>query len=219
LPTISLLGATAACAQSTRALSCVPDDISLQTVAALLTKGLTAWAGLHGYYQLQPGQTVLVQCASSAVGSLLALWASSLGARVIGTASDPCAYRLLQSLLSGMLFSRDPALALLVREQVLSGVDVVYEFVGKTTFAASVAAVRDRVPLSALVRHRVRPRSTKRFSGSEALSCNRAQWRLHLEGRLEAATSALFTAYRAGTLGSINPRSTRCMLQRLRTQI
>ncbi len=66
----------------------VPDDLSAEQVAAMLTKGLTAWAGLNGYHQLRAGETILVQGASSGVGSLLARWAKARGAIVIGTAGS-----------------------------------------------------------------------------------------------------------------------------------
>src|SRR5206468_2969653 len=67
------------------ALIKLPDDLSAEQVVTVLTKGLTAWAGLNGFHQLKAGQTVLVQGASSSVGLLISRWARALGATVIGT--------------------------------------------------------------------------------------------------------------------------------------
>src|SRR5439155_20016215 len=49
-----------------------PADLSSAEVATILTKGLTAWAALNGFYHLNAGAKVLVQGASSHVGQLLA---------------------------------------------------------------------------------------------------------------------------------------------------
>lgn len=89
----------------------VPDDLSAEQVAAILTKGLTAWAGLNGYHALQPGQTVLVQGASSSVGNLLARWAKALGGVVIGTAGSPEKRAALATAIDHVLPSDAPDLA------------------------------------------------------------------------------------------------------------
>ncbi|MGY2492277.1 hypothetical protein [Cupriavidus sp. CP313] len=47
------------------ALMPLPDDLTFEQAAAVLTKGLTAWAGLYGFHRLMAGETVLVQGASS----------------------------------------------------------------------------------------------------------------------------------------------------------
>jgi NADPH:quinone reductase len=48
-----------------------PPDLSSAEVATILTKGLTAWAALNGFYHLKAGERVLVQGASSNVGQLV----------------------------------------------------------------------------------------------------------------------------------------------------
>ena len=47
----------------------VPDDIGAGQIAAVLTKGLTAWAGLNGYHRLQTGETILVHAGGSGIGT------------------------------------------------------------------------------------------------------------------------------------------------------
>jgi len=120
----------------------LPDDISSETAAAIMTKGLTAWMAAHVLHTLKPGEIILVQGATSGVGSLLAHWARDIGATVIGTGSAAKLSRI-SGAVDHALASDDPELAAKIRAIAPDGVDVVYEFVGRATFGASIAAVRD----------------------------------------------------------------------------
>lgn len=120
----------------------LPDDVSSETAAAVMTKGLTAWMAVHVLHKLKPGEIVLIQGATSGVGSLLAHWARDIGTTVIGTGSAT-KLDLISSAVDHALVSDDPELAAKIREIAPDGVDVVYEFVGRATFAVSTAAVRD----------------------------------------------------------------------------
>ena len=119
-----------------------PDDLSLAEIATVLTKGLTAWAALNGFHSLKAGETVLVQGASSNVGMLVARWARARGALVIGTAGSAAKQAAIAESVDHVLPSGSESLAEQVRAIAPAGVDVVYEFVGKATFAASAASVR-----------------------------------------------------------------------------
>ncbi len=70
------------------ALVLLPDDVSEETAAALMLKGMTAEYLLHRTYRVRPGDAVLVHAAAGGVGLLLCQWARALGARVIGTVSS-----------------------------------------------------------------------------------------------------------------------------------
>ena len=120
----------------------LPDTISAETSAAILTKGITAWMGLRALHRLQAGETILIQGATGGVGTLLASWAKALGATVIGTGSADKLDRL-EGILDHAIASDDPELGIKVRSIAPDGVDVVYEFVGRATFDASIEAVRD----------------------------------------------------------------------------
>lgn len=61
------------------------DGIDDKVAAASLLKGMTAQYLLHQTYPVKVGQTVLVHAAAGGVGSMLAQWASHIGASVIGT--------------------------------------------------------------------------------------------------------------------------------------
>jgi NADPH:quinone reductase-like Zn-dependent oxidoreductase len=66
----------------------LPDDISDETAAAGLLKGMSAEFLLHRVHLVKEGDVVLVHAAAGGVGELLCQWASHLGATVIGTVSS-----------------------------------------------------------------------------------------------------------------------------------
>ncbi|WP_087688823.1 quinone oxidoreductase [Pandoraea sp. PE-S2R-1] len=181
----------------------VPDDLSAEIVAALLTKGLTAWAGMNGYYPLQAGQTVLIQGASSSVGNLLARWAKARGAIVIGTAGSPEKLAALASAIDHALPSGAPDLAAQVKRVAPHGVDVVYEFVGKATFAATVAAVRDGGTIVTIGAASGAPEFDKAELARRRIHMVGGPMANHLQGRVGEATQAVFDAYRRGVFGAV----------------
>ena len=62
----------------------IPDNISDQTAAAMMLKGLTAHYLLFRTYPVKKGDTILVYAAAGGVGLILCQWAKLLGATVIG---------------------------------------------------------------------------------------------------------------------------------------
>jgi NADPH:quinone reductase-like Zn-dependent oxidoreductase len=68
-------------------LAPAPTSIPLADAAALPVVGLTAWQALFEHAHLQPGQRILVNGASGAVGGYAVQLARSVGAHVIATAS------------------------------------------------------------------------------------------------------------------------------------
>ncbi len=123
----------------------LPEDISTRTAAALVTKGLTAWMLLKKVHIVQPGKYVLVQGAAGGVGSLVASWAKSLGATVIAGVGSPSKVASVKKQgIEHVLLNDDPEFAQKVAAITNGrGVDVAYEFVGKSTFRQSVSALRD----------------------------------------------------------------------------
>ena len=181
----------------------VPDDLSAEQVAAMLTKGLTAWAGLNGYHQLRAGETVLVQGASSGVGSLLARWAKALGAIVIGTAGTADKRAALASVIDHVLPSDVPDLAAQIKRLAPKGVDVAYEFVGKATFAATLAAVRDGGAIVSIGSASGAPEVDKAELARRRITMVGGPMANHLQGRVGEATAAVFDAYRRGLFGAV----------------
>ncbi|MFJ3485420.1 quinone oxidoreductase family protein [Pseudomonas sp. NPDC090202] len=127
------------------ALIKLPDDISSEQAAGLLSKGLTAWMLVRQVHAVQAGQTVVVQGASGGVGSLLARWAKSLGATVIVTVGSAGKARIVEGWgLDHVMRSDEPDLAGRIKTvNGGDGVDVVYDLVGRQTLDASISALRD----------------------------------------------------------------------------
>ncbi|WP_338524877.1 quinone oxidoreductase [Pseudomonas batumici] len=127
------------------ALVKLPAGVSSEQSAAIFTKGLSAWALVKQVHVVKPGETVLVHAAAGGVGSLVALWAQALGAKVIATVGSPHKMKAVRERgIEHVLDVNDADLVAKVRAlNGGHGVDVVYELVGATTFAASVASVRD----------------------------------------------------------------------------
>jgi NADPH:quinone reductase-like Zn-dependent oxidoreductase len=65
----------------------LPDELTFEQGAAIPVNYSTAWAGLIGYGNLQPGERVLVHSAGGGVGIAATQLAKHIGAEVYGTAS------------------------------------------------------------------------------------------------------------------------------------
>ncbi|CAH2404140.1 zinc-binding dehydrogenase [Mesorhizobium escarrei] len=120
----------------------LPDDVPSEIAAGLLTKGVTAWLAVRKLHEIKAGDRVLVQGATGGVGSLVVRWAKALGATVVAVGSSSKLARISADA-DHVLASDQASLADRIRAVAPQGVDVVYEFVGKATFAASVQNVRD----------------------------------------------------------------------------
>ena len=186
------------------ALVKLPEDVSTQQAAAVLTKGLTAWSALNGFHQLQAGETILVQGASSSVGKLLSRWAKARGATVIGTASAS-KREALSADVHHALVSSDKDLGAQIRKIAPQGVDVVYEFVGQATFAASSEAVRDGGTIVNIGAASGAPDIDAPSLASRSVKVLGGPMAQHLGGSaLAEATSAVFQALRDGTFGKLD---------------
>jgi NADPH2:quinone reductase len=118
----------------------LPDAIDDQLAATVLLKGLTAEMLLRRVHAVQPGETILVHAAAGGVGRLLCQWASALGATVIGTAGSEAKREI--ALAAGcrhvILYRKTDFVVEARRITAGRGVDVVYDSVGKDTFAGSL---------------------------------------------------------------------------------
>jgi NADPH:quinone reductase-like Zn-dependent oxidoreductase len=119
-----------------RNLAPLPADIDHTVAAALPISGLTAWQGLFDHARLSTGQTVLIDGAAGAVGSIAVQLAREAGARVIG---------------AGRSGDRDTVLGLGAhafldleadRPADVGQVDVVFDVIGGDVLDRSAALVR-----------------------------------------------------------------------------
>ena len=130
----------------------VPDAVQSDAVASALLKGMTAHYLIKSVYPVQPRDFVLVHAGAGGVGLILTQWATSLGARVITTASTPDKAELSRQAgaVEVLDYPENPAeFAGRVRDLTSGhGVAAVYDGVGKTTFDASLASLAVRGTLA-----------------------------------------------------------------------
>lgn len=131
----------------------VPDRVESAVAAAVLLKGMTTHYLLKSVYPAQPRDTLLVHAGAGGVGLLLTQWATSLGARVITTASTPAKAEVSRAAGAVAVLDYpgdDPAeFAARVRDLTDGrGVAAVYDGVGATTFDASLASLAVRGTLA-----------------------------------------------------------------------
>ncbi len=121
----------------------LPQAIDDETGAAAMLKGLTAEYLLHRTHRVARGDIVLVHAAAGGVGLLLCQWAKHIGATVIGTVSTPDKARLARDAgcdypIVAPLADFAPRVKEITRGH---GADVVYDGIGKASFAGSFAAL------------------------------------------------------------------------------
>ncbi|MGX7729112.1 quinone oxidoreductase [Rhodococcus sp. 14C212] len=124
----------------------LPDAISSETAAAMTTRGLTAAYLLRRIHPLAPGETVLLHAAAGGVGLIFLQWAKLLGLRVIGTVSNDHKAEVARAYgCDHVIFHRKEDVAARVRELTDGvGVPVVFDSIGKDTFAASLDSLERR---------------------------------------------------------------------------
>lgn len=122
----------------------IPDDISSETAAGTMLKGLTAWYLLRRSYPVEPGQQILLYAAAGGVGLIASQWAASLKVHVIGVVStDEKASLALDNGCEDIVRSDDPEFVSHVRELTEgAGVAAVYDSVGKDSFFQSLDCLR-----------------------------------------------------------------------------
>jgi NADPH2:quinone reductase len=117
----------------------LPEAIDFKTGAAMMLQGMTAQYLLRRTFRVSKGQTILVHAAAGGVGLILCQWASHIGANVIGVVSTAAKAELAQANGAHHTIIGHANLAADVR-RITHGamVPVVYDSVGKDTFAASI---------------------------------------------------------------------------------
>jgi NADPH2:quinone reductase len=131
---------------SANALVPVPDVVDTRTAAAVMLQGMTAHYLAMSTYPLKKGETALVHAAAGGVGQLLVQIAKRQGARVIGTVSTEEKARLAREAGADeiILYTQTDFVQETRRLTDGIGANVVYDSVGKTTFAGSLDSLRAR---------------------------------------------------------------------------
>jgi NADPH2:quinone reductase len=124
----------------------VPAGVSLRAAAAAMLQGMTAHYLALTTYPLRPGDTCLIHAAAGGVGLLLCQVARRQGARVIATVSNEAKALLAREAGADevILYTRDDFESETRRLTSGRGVAVVYDGVGRATFAKSLACLAPR---------------------------------------------------------------------------
>ena len=124
----------------------LPDGIGFDVAASLTFKALTVEYLIRRCFDVKRGDTVLFHAAAGGVGSIACQWLSELGATVIGTVSGEAkaVYARTNGCHHTIDYRREDV-AKRVRELTNGeGVAVVYDAIGKDTFAQSLQSLRTR---------------------------------------------------------------------------
>ena len=128
----------------------IPDDITDETAAAIMLKGMTAEYLIRRTFKVSSGQTVLFHAAAGGVGLIASQWLNALGATVIGTVGSEEKAELAKA--NGcdhtILYKEENFVDKVKEITNGSGVPVVYDSVGKDTALLSLDCLS---PLGLLV--------------------------------------------------------------------
>lgn len=183
----------------------VPDGIDDQIVAASLVKGLTAVMLVTKLRPLTARDTCLVYAAAGGVGLLLCQIARQIGARVIGVVGSAEKVAMARNAGCAEVLIRTQED---VAERVMSltngsGIDVVYDSVGKDTFESSLDVL---APCGLLVNFGQSSGPVAPFAPARLAAKSNAVWRPILFHALADAdqrqtmADRLFANLRSGTL-------------------
>jgi len=124
----------------------LPDNVDDQIGTALMLQGLTAHYLSHSAFPLDSSHSCLVHAGAGGVGRLLIQLARSRGARVIATVGSAAKAEIVRKLGADLAIQyRDTDFEQAINEATDgTGVDVVYDSVGKDTIERSLRCLRRR---------------------------------------------------------------------------
>ena len=130
----------------TKNLVKIPRGVNFDVAATLMTKGLTTYYLLYKTYPVSANETILFHAAAGGVGQIFCQWAKSLGCKVIGTVGSDEKISIAKK--NGCDFvinySKENFPKKVLEITKGKGVPVVYDGVGKDTFAGSIECLKIR---------------------------------------------------------------------------
>ena len=124
----------------------IPDGISYELAATLMTKGLTTHYLICKTYKLQAGETILFHAAAGGVGQILCQWANAIGCTVIGTVGSKEKENIAKNNGCHHVINYTENNFVEEVEKIVgkNGIDVVYDGVGAKTFEGSIECLKIR---------------------------------------------------------------------------
>ncbi len=121
-------------------LVAVPDAVSDEVAAAVFFKAMTAQYLIQKTYKVKSGDVVLVHAAAGGVGQILAGWAKSLGAFVVGTVGSEAKFAVAKEAGCDAVvdYSKPNWVEEVLKATGGRKANVVYDSVAKTTFLGSL---------------------------------------------------------------------------------
>ena len=130
----------------TKNLVKIPSGVNFDVAATLMTKGLTTYYLLYKTYPVSANETILFHAAAGGVGQIFCQWAKSLGCKVIGTVGSDEKISIAKK--NGCDFvinySKENFPKKVLEITKKKGVSVVFDGVGKDTFAGSIECLKIR---------------------------------------------------------------------------
>ena len=124
----------------------IPAELDFEQAAAAMLQGMTAHYLSHSTYPIKNGETAVIHAAAGGVGLLLVQMAKNLGARVIATAGSEAKAELARAAGADevIIYTQQNFETETRRLTAGQGVHVVYDGVGKDTFASGLNVLRPR---------------------------------------------------------------------------
>ncbi len=123
----------------------VPEGVSPEIAACIMTKGLTTYYLLHKTFPVKSNDTVLFHAAAGGVGQIFCQWAKSLGCKVIGTVGSKEKVSIAKKNGCDLVinYSEENFVEKVKNYTKGIGVPVVYDGVGEKTFEDSIACLKN----------------------------------------------------------------------------
>ena len=184
----------------------VPAGIDSRQAAAMMLQGMTVEYLLRRTYPVQAGETILFHAAAGGVGLIACQWAKHLGATVIGTVGSDEKAELARA--HGcdhpIVYTREDFTARVRELTDGAGVPVVYDAVGRDTFAGSLDCLRPRGMLVSFGQSsgKIDPFDVGILSAKGSLYVTRPTLMTYTASRadLEASAQALFDVVAGGAV-------------------
>ena len=123
----------------------IPEGISLEVAASIMTKGLTTYYLLYKTFPVKSHDTILFHAAAGGVGQIFCQWAKSLGCKVIGTVGSDEKISIAKKNGCDLVinYSKESFVKKVMDFTKGKGVPVVYDGVGAKTFEDSIACLKN----------------------------------------------------------------------------
>ena len=123
----------------------LPDGITEEIAACIMTKGLTTYYLLYKTFSVKSHDTILFHAAAGGVGQIFCQWAKSLGCKVIGTVGSEEKISIAKKNGCDLVinYSKENFVEKVKNFTKGKGVPVVYDGVGEKTFEDSIACLKN----------------------------------------------------------------------------